>query len=265
MFEGLIEQLILAYLGDYIENLDRDKLSLGIWSGKLTLENIQIKSKAISDLKLPFKLSLGRIDKLTFCIDWKSNFSTPTEIIIEGINVILSLISPTEWEVIDYTSYESKIQMLMKHCEEKHIKLVESFNEVDVNKQKGYTERVLLKIIDNIHLTINNINIRIEEINNVTPYSIGITMKEMLIINTDENWESHFIDRNIETTATIYKLLQITKFGVYLKVNEDNKNFICKINKIEERYIKMKKLIESENEEELKKQTCYLIEPLDFK
>ena len=26
----------------------------------------------------------------------------------------------------------------------------------------------------------------------------------------------------------------------------------------------MKKLIESENEEELKKQTCYLIEPLDL-
>lgn len=30
MFEGLIEQLLLAYLGDYIENLDKDKLSLGV-------------------------------------------------------------------------------------------------------------------------------------------------------------------------------------------------------------------------------------------
>ncbi len=87
---------------------------------------------------------------------------------------------------------------------------------------------------------------------------LGITMKKMLVINTDENWESN------ETTAIIYKLLQITKFGVYLKVNENDKNFICKIYKIEERYIKMKKLIESENEEELKKQTCYLIESLDL-
>ena len=47
---------------------------------------------------------------------------------------------------------------------------------------------------------------------------LGITMKKMLVINTDENWESN------ETTAIIYKLLQFTKFGVYLKVNEDNKN-----------------------------------------
>lgn len=30
MFEGLIEQLILLYLGDYIEDLDKDKLSLGV-------------------------------------------------------------------------------------------------------------------------------------------------------------------------------------------------------------------------------------------
>ena len=263
MFEGLIEQLILAYLGDYIENLDRDKLSLGIWSGSLTLENIQINSKAISDLKLPFILSLGRIDKLTLCIAWKSNFSSPTEITIEGINIVLSLLSPNYWEVLDYTSYESKIQMLMKHCQEKYLKLVESFNEVDTNKQKGYTERVLLKIIDNIHLTINNINIRIEEYNN-NPYSIGITMKEMLVINTNQNWERHFIDRNIEKNATIYKLLQISKFGLYLKVNEEENNFISKIKDIEERYINMKKLIESENEEELKKKTCYLIEPLDI-
>jgi hypothetical protein len=30
MFEGLVERLILYYLGDYIENLDRNKLSLGV-------------------------------------------------------------------------------------------------------------------------------------------------------------------------------------------------------------------------------------------
>ena len=30
MFEGLIEQLILAYLGDYIEDLDKNKFNLGV-------------------------------------------------------------------------------------------------------------------------------------------------------------------------------------------------------------------------------------------
>lgn len=30
MFEKLIEQLILSYLGEYIEDLDKDKLQIGV-------------------------------------------------------------------------------------------------------------------------------------------------------------------------------------------------------------------------------------------
>lgn len=30
MLEGLVEKLILTYLGNYIENLDKNKLSLGV-------------------------------------------------------------------------------------------------------------------------------------------------------------------------------------------------------------------------------------------
>ena len=30
MLEGLVEKLILAYFGDFIENLDKSKLSLGV-------------------------------------------------------------------------------------------------------------------------------------------------------------------------------------------------------------------------------------------
>lgn len=31
MLEGFIEKLILAYFGDYIDNLDKSKLSLGVY------------------------------------------------------------------------------------------------------------------------------------------------------------------------------------------------------------------------------------------
>ena len=61
MFEGLIERLILSYFGDYIENLDRNKLTIGLWSGSLELEDIKIRSKAINELKLPFKFHFGKI------------------------------------------------------------------------------------------------------------------------------------------------------------------------------------------------------------
>ena len=115
MFEKLIEQLLLKYLGDYIEGIDPNNLSLGLWSGTLSLEKIKLKAKAIDDLKLPFKLSFGLINKLMLSISWTTNFSEPTEITIEGLNIVLSLVDTKDWEYIDYTSYTSKLEQLMKY------------------------------------------------------------------------------------------------------------------------------------------------------
>ncbi len=70
MFEGLIELLMLSYFGDYIENLDRNKLTIGLWSGLFELADIKIRSKAINELQLPFKFHFGKIGKLKI-IPWK--------------------------------------------------------------------------------------------------------------------------------------------------------------------------------------------------
>ena len=254
MFEKLIEQLILKYLGDYIEGIDPDNLSLGLWSGTLTLEKIKLKAKAIDDLKLPFKLSFGLINKLSLSISWKTNFSEPTEITIEGLNIVLSLVDTKDWEYVDYTSYESKIEQLMKYSKKKFDSLVQAFNEITSEEQKSYTDKIFVKIVDNLQLIFKDISIRIEE-KNITPfYSLGVVLKEMKVINTDKNWESHFIDRNIEKNVTIYKLLQINGFGIYLKLNEDT--FISKIDDMEQQ---LEKLVEISSEENIK--DYYLIEP----
>ena len=254
MFEKLIEQLLLKYLGDYIEGIDPDNLSLGLWSGTLSLEQIKLKAKAIDDLKLPFKLTFGLINKLILSISWKTNFSEPTEITIEGLNIVLSLVDTKDWEYIDYTSYESKLEQLMKYSKKKFDNLMQSFNEITSEEQKSYTDKIFVKIVDNLQLVFKNISIRIEEQNIAPYYSFGIILKEMKVINTDKNWESHFIDRNIEKNITVYKLLQINDFGIYLKLNEET--FISKIEDTDE---KLEKLIEICDDSNLKGN--YLIEP----
>ena len=254
MFEKLIEQLILKYLGDYIEGIDPENLSLGLWSGILSLEKIKLKAKAIDDLKLPFKLSFGLINKLILSISWKTNFSEPTEITIEGLNIVLSLVDTKDWEYVDYTSYESKLEQLMKYSKKKFDNLIQAFNEITSEEQKSYTDKIFVKIVDNLQLIFKDINIRIEEQNKTPFYSIGIILKEMKVINTDKNWESHFIDRNVEKNVTIYKLLEINNFGIYLKLNEDT--FISKIENMDE---KLEKLVEISTDEKLKDN--YLIEP----
>ena len=257
MFEKLIEQLILKYLGDYIEGFDPNKLSLGLWSGTLSLEKIKLKAKAVDDLKLPLKLTFGLIDKLSVSISWKTNFSEPTEITIEGLYIVLSLIDTKDWECIDYTSFESKLDQLKKYSATKLDKLMQAFNEVSSEDQKGYTDKIFIKIVDNLQLTFKDIFVRIEEKNMAPFYSMGIVLKEMKVINTDKNWESHFIDRTVEKNTIIYKFLTINNFGAYLKLNEET--FISKIEDEEEQ---LQKIIEVCDDNNLKGH--YLIEPYNL-
>ena len=142
----------------------------------------------------------------------------------------------------------------MKYSKKKFENLMKAFNEITSEEQKSYTDKISLKIVDNLQLVFKDISIRIEEQNIAPYYSLGVVLKEMKVINTDENWESHFIDRNVEKNVTIYKLLQINDFGIYLKLNED-----IFISKIEDSEKQLEKLIEVINEDKLKDN--YLIEP----
>ena len=219
MFEGLIERLILSYFGDYIENLDRNKLTIGLWSGSLELEDIMIRSKAINELKLPFKFHFGKIGKLQLIIPWKQNFSVPTIINIDSIQIVLSVISESsQWEFIDYNSFENKMYYLMKFSNERIYQLGQAFISQSAAASSGYIERVIVKVLDNLHVNFKNINIRIEDVKNNV--SLGFTLQEMFVVNTNEKYEQEFIDRNVNKNANIYKLLQISNFGVYLNPKE---------------------------------------------
>lgn len=238
MFEALIEKLILSYFGDYIENLDRKKLSVGILSGSLTLEDIVIKAKSINDMKLPFKLVFGRIGKLDIQIPWKSNFSAPTIINIDSVQVVLSLIPNEEWEFLDFYSGDYKLNLLKKFFQTRIAELTEAF--VQEEKSSGYADRVLVKILDNLHINFKNLHIRIEDTTKRPFYSLGFTLEEMLVVNTNEKWEEKFIDRNKQKDINVFKLLKIKNFGFYLKTEEnffistyeDKKRVYAEMNKI---------------------------------
>ena len=235
MFEVLIEKLILSYFGDYIENLDRNKLSLGLWSGSLTLEDIKINPKSINKFKLPFKFLFGKIKKLSLLIPWKQNFSVPTEITIDSIQIILTATSDNDkWDYTDYNSYENKLYYLLKFSNERMLQLAESFLEetrkIEMEKtgqasqiqekQNTFWEGMVVKILDNLQVKFKNVHIRIEAPFDNNHTSFGVSLEEMFVVNTNENWEEEFIDRNVYKNANIFKLLKISNFGIYLNPNE---------------------------------------------
>jgi hypothetical protein len=59
MLEGLAATILSRYLGSYIDGLQRENLSIGIGSGDVVLENLQLKRDALDDLDLPVIVKSG--------------------------------------------------------------------------------------------------------------------------------------------------------------------------------------------------------------
>jgi len=70
MLEVILELLISKFLGRYISNIDSKNLRIGLWSGKLTIDNVAFKQETIDMLNLPLKLQYSLIKKLKIQIPW---------------------------------------------------------------------------------------------------------------------------------------------------------------------------------------------------
>jgi len=69
-----------------------------------------------------------------------------------------------------------------------------------------------------------NIHIRLESFDNQNnSFSMGVTLKEITVHTTNSKWQKEFFDRTREQNQEkpVYKILNIVKFGLYWRTNED--------------------------------------------
>ncbi|XP_074183747.1 intermembrane lipid transfer protein VPS13C [Rhinolophus sinicus] len=89
VLESVVADLLNRFLGDYVENLNKSQLKLGIWGGNVALDNLQIKENALSELDVPFKVKAGQIDKLTLKIPWKNLYGEAVVATLEGLYLLI--------------------------------------------------------------------------------------------------------------------------------------------------------------------------------
>lgn len=139
---------------------------------------------------------------------------------------LIAILKQDEWEFIDYISYQAKLKNLTNFANDRLFQLAETLNkqkdESALSKSStGYIDKVLVKVLDNLNVNMKNINIRLEDLTKPSCISsLGITLEELFIVNTDENWEQKFIDRNVNKNINVFKLLKISNFGLYLRCND---------------------------------------------
>ena len=212
MFETLLEKLLLSKLGKYISGLDRENLKVGVWQGDIILNNVHLNPESLLRLQLPFILSVGMISELVIKIPWTRLSSSPIEISLNGLYILLHPQEKQNWEYSEHGEILKRKDML-DNLEKK----TEDLTPEEEVKKKGFMEKLMGKIIDNIKITIKNIHIRLEFVQDSREFSVGFCLESIESYTTDENWTSCFTDRHQVKNANlaIYKILKITGLSMY--------------------------------------------------
>ena len=91
------------------------------------------------------------------------------------------------------------------------------------NKEdNGFVSRMIMKIVDNIQITVKNIHIRFED-SISKKYAFGVTLQELLIQTVNKEGKPEFIDRTDQKFKNIplRKKLLLSNFGIYWNEKTD--------------------------------------------
>ncbi|XP_064645587.1 intermembrane lipid transfer protein VPS13C-like isoform X5 [Lineus longissimus] len=203
VFESIIVDLLNKYLGDYVENLDKSQLKLGIWGGDIVLQNLDVKQSALDDLNLPVTIKHGHLGKLVLKIPWKNLYTAPVIATIDGLYVLAvpNLGVKYDAEKEEKSAQEAKQKDLRKMEEAKQAEREKDVSEQDMSeeaspgkkkkhkktkkakkkqkkkdkvkkpkpeaenkpKEDTFAEKLATQIIKNLQVRVSNIHVRYED------------------------------------------------------------------------------------------------------
>lgn len=234
MFESLLEQILQKFLGQFVQGLNSQNLKLGVWSGNVVIENVSIKPEVLEMFEIPIALKFSSIGKLSLQVPWSSLSSSPVEVVLEKVFIIIGPKQQKDWKFVDYNTIMKKIELIenyAKACIQKFLvkekSLLDSSTKASEESQAGYFEKLKLRIIDNLQVTIKSIHIRfenqgVEGLHDELKYSWGITLDKLEIFTTDTTWKKNFFDRTDikNKDKPMNKLLILGSFCLYWNPNE---------------------------------------------
>ncbi|XP_022960657.1 uncharacterized protein LOC111461381 isoform X1 [Cucurbita moschata] len=156
MFERLVGQLLVGYLGRYVKDIQKEKLKITFWNEEILLENVELILEAFDYLQLPFALKQGRVGRLSIKIPWKKLGWDPIIIILEDIYISASQRDDEEWssDVVEKREFAGKKAKIAA------AELAKLSRRVSDNQAgQSFISYITAKILDNIQISIRNFHV----------------------------------------------------------------------------------------------------------
>ncbi|XP_071800647.1 intermembrane lipid transfer protein VPS13A-like isoform X2 [Asterias amurensis] len=214
VLESIVARLLNKYLGKYVKNLDSHNLNLGIFSGRLELQDLQLKPEALHELNLPIELKAGHIGRIIADISWTSLFSDPLEVNIEDVLILAGPIYDRPYDEAQEKLLQNAIKKKLLEDLERSKKRKKSKSKEEEIEDLSFTERLTATIINNIQFHVRNVHIRYEDSTSRPdqPFAVGVTLKRLFAETTDESWNPSTADAN---ATVMRKLAQMNDLAVY--------------------------------------------------
>uniref|UniRef100_A0A3Q3VQC9 Chorein N-terminal domain-containing protein n=1 Tax=Mola mola TaxID=94237 RepID=A0A3Q3VQC9_MOLML len=248
VFESMVSDLLNRFIGDYVENLDKSQLKIGIWGGNIVLENLRVKENALVSL---------RSWKLTLKIPWKNLYNEAVVATLDGLYLLVVPGATLKYDAAKEERYqqeakhrdlqriEEALQMAARkafppalsltappvspqRCQvhkgfKKHKKTKKGLKKLKRHENKEekkdtFMEKLATQVIKNLQVKISSIHLRYEDdlSDPQRPLSMGVTLSELSLQTTDENWKLSILN---EAAKIIYKLGSLECLCVYWNVN----------------------------------------------
>jgi len=90
MLEQIASNLLTKFLGDYIDGLDAENLSLKIGKGKVRLKNLKFKTSVLDQFELPVIVKEGYLGEILLQIPWTHLDKKPSTVTLKKIFLLVT-------------------------------------------------------------------------------------------------------------------------------------------------------------------------------
>ena len=206
-----VANVLNRVLGDFIKDLNSDQLNISVFSGNISLENLNLNENILHLLGLPFDLQHGSVGKIHVKIPWTSLLSSSLSIEISDVYAYVTPSHPTNWK-------EAKEIEHIHAAKTSSLAQFEAMNAPDLGdtSSPGYFANYATTIVNNIQISINNIYVRYEDnISSTDVFAIGLSLRNLSIQTCDQSWKPHY-----SSDADIcYKLIELKEFQCFCDFN----------------------------------------------
>ncbi|XP_014236722.1 vacuolar protein sorting-associated protein 13D isoform X1 [Trichogramma pretiosum] len=220
MLEGLVAWVLNNYLGNYVENLNTDQLSIALLSGAVELENLPLKLGALRRIGLPVEIKAGFIGKVRLQVPVTQIRTAPWVIAIEQLYLVAGPINLDEYDseaeeqaMVDYKL--SRLEALEARWRAES-EQGPGYYAASYSTWVNYGTSLMTNIIENLQLVIKDVHLRYEDtvtLPNGNGIAFGVTIGGLTAQSCDASWVPGSTSWNLSDAS--FKLMELDDLSVY--------------------------------------------------